>query len=190
MTVAGALNPYGNRELGVPFGPPVWSGIGGRPAATFTGTQYFRSPSVNPNISGDITITCWVRFTASTQMMLASKYQSGAVGWILYATGGSIYFDGRADAGYQSIDTSPVTFNDGRWHFVAAGRRGPLWFVDVDGRRYKETSLSAGAWSSVEYLYVGRFSGGVYFTGSMADFRLYSRAVPRSQLSLIYQGLQ
>lgn len=113
-------------------------------AASFNGsTQYLsRASTGSLEITGDITVSCWVKTTSGSTSALVSKYTSGDNGWVLFYNGNTVQFDGRdGSTNYRSSGASTATVNSGTWKYVVGQRTGTTWKVFVNGTQENSTNV-------------------------------------------------
>jgi len=77
--------------------------------------------------------------------------------------------------------------DDNKWHFVAVVGDATSIRMYLDGRSSPETTQSPSALIMTGPLSIGRQNGGTYyFTGSIDEVRVYSRALTTSDLQRVY----
>ncbi len=107
-------------------------------ALSFDGVNDYVSCGTNDrSISNSISVSCWVRSTASgVRQFIMSKYNYSS-GYVLYLdASGKASFDGKGAGGsYLSSGASVTVVNDGDWHYitgsiVTGGSGQPKIYVD------------------------------------------------------------
>lgn len=143
-------------------------------ALDFDGVNdYVNLGTDNRNIMDKVTVSCWVRTTASgSRQYLVSKYDYNS-GFVLYIDeNGKAKFDTKATNGsYISSGASTTSVNDGQWHYItgttASGPTGHT-FIYVDGVFESNQATNSGnLYSNAGTLTIGNFA--TYFSNVEID---------------------
>ena len=182
-----ALDSSGNGNTGtLSSTAPTWTTgeLGG--ALNFNGNSYVSIPSSsninNVATNNQITISAWIKVSS-----LNNTYQEIARqnNWfLLLNTSNQI---SMSTSGASAEYTNGFSFTaDNQWHLITGTFDGTTIRLYEDGILQK--SYAGGALSSnATPLYIGAFSGSSqYFSGSMDDVRIYSRALSGSDILLLY----
>jgi hypothetical protein len=144
-------------------------------------------------ISGDITVAVWAKYTGIQNAGIISKY-SGVppvdAGWTLGMNSccdpGKVGFGGRDHSNTFWHAVSPGNFNDDQWHFFVGQRSGDKWRLFADGTQVSEvTATGAGDISTGNLLVIGLL-GTAFFNGVIDDIRIYNRALSSSEISELF----
>ena len=132
----------------------------------------------------DFTVGAWFNWTTNPSSFY-SGIQGGGISWELRVTA-----DGRfAIVFYQAVGpdvtteaTSPLTYNDGNWHYALGILRSGLAELYVDG-----TLVSQDTTNPVSFVRpsTGVIAGMIasYFVGDIDDVSVYDRALAKSEIS-------
>jgi len=151
-------------------------------AMSFDGNDYVEIlDNTSIDISGNLTISTWLKFPAGGEFALISKISN------IYDAGNWAIIIGWGDKialrfGSVNSDLS----NDGKWHQVVGVHQGTTAYLYVDGKLIK--TQATGAVSANNYnLYFGRAndgSGG--YIGLIDNVRVYDQALSESQIKQLY----
>ena len=114
------------------------------------------------------------------------KRSAGSTHISIYVSGG------KAQGGMNSLNNnlaSSGSYNDGQWHHVAYTFDGSNAALYVDGKLDNQASgwtLSAPA--AEDYPAIGTLTNTDYFTGSIDEMMVYSRALSASEIQGIYNA--
>lgn len=102
----------------------------------------------NRGITTGMTISMWIKTSASGVVQyIAGKY-NGANGFLLYMnTAGKLVIDGRDGTGvYKSSGASLTSINDGQWHYISGVIDVSIgyWGVAIDGTAETAAILATG----------------------------------------------
>lgn len=155
----------------------------------------YASSTVPLQITGDITVSAWVRIdTPNTGMFIAEKYDSGGdAGWILAVdTSGVPYLDGRdSSSNYRTSGLASPDIDDGEWHHLVGQRSGSTWKIYVDGAAGSSNNVgTSGSIANAIDLNIGRYQQGNshFFDGRIDDVRIYNRALAESEIADLAAG--
>lgn len=152
--------------------------------------------------SGDFSIACWVKTTASnSDCFLVSKHQGGlASGYLLgvnqsggsYGAPGMGWFYGNTSPALAPVSTT--TINDDNWHlFVATvDRANNLARIFIDQGPAEDSSpVVLNPNTSVAFLVGGFNNPGpvATFTGLIDDLRIYDHALTEAEVESLYQSI-
>lgn len=164
---------------------PAWSPdpvVGAALAAS--GDAAWASIASSPRFNfSAITAAIWFRWSASgTNRAVFSRWSSPSESWILRAAG---YLNRPAfnisTTGGNYLASSPASCNDDRWHHLVGTFDGASIRLYVDGLLHDSAAAAGSLHNPNVDIYLFRYSGaptsGDYFIGSLADARLYSRAL-------------
>lgn len=119
-------------------------------ALSFDGANdYIYLTNDDRTVSTQVSVSCWVKSTASgANQYLVDKY-SGASGYLLYFnSAGKAAFDGKGTGGsYFTSGPSTTSVNDGQWHYITGATTLGVggWKVYVDGVLESGGSLPNGS---------------------------------------------
>ena len=145
----------------------------------------------------DFTVATWVKldtvmnwarifdFGSGTNTYMFLSPKNGATGYLRYAittSGGS---------GEQQINTT-TTMTSGTWAHVAvtwSGNVGILYVNGIEVGRNSAMTLKPSSLGSTTLNYIGRsqYSGDPKLTGTLDDFRIYSRALSSAEVGRLAQ---
>ncbi len=100
--------------------------------------SYLSAPSNNAyNFgTGDFTLQCWVKTTASGTVISRKSTQGGS-GWggflLVIKSDGSIKLATDNGSGFYEIDTQATAIRDGNWHFLTGVRQSSQLTIYLDG---------------------------------------------------------
>jgi len=176
----------GNTGTLVNKGDTSW--VGGRfgSALNFDGySQYVFNTNLVSALSGDMTLSCWVKYpsTSGTALDLTG---SGSAG-LQVREDGTLGRLGWNNAGgpANSLYTTWSLHLDGKWHHVAYVREGTTYRMYVDNRF---VGSSSGTVVSYTKLFAGRSSVGTGWVGKMDDVRIYNRALTWGEVGSLKSG--
>jgi hypothetical protein len=182
----------GQKNGGSVIGAPSWrasSGPAGRPALEFNGgTDAVRIPRV---IGDDFTISFWLKTTQKGgrgQWFAGAGLVDGEVAGVTDDFGTALVGDAVA-FGVGKPDTtitSTSAVNDGHWHHVAAVRTRASGAIQlfVDGKQEAAGTGGKQSLTAPASLILGRLQTGINsFRGSLADVRLYNRALSAAEVT-------
>jgi len=115
------------------------------------------------SITSQVTVSAWVRTTASgSNQFIVSKYNA-VNGFLLYVNAaGKAAFDGRDGTGtYRASGASTTSVNDGSWHYITgtANTLTGVWSVYVDGQLENSGNNGTGSTlASSSDLRIGNYS--------------------------------
>lgn len=165
------------------------SGPYGFAAMNFDGTDDYAACAQATelfNPTAGLTVSCLLRATAIDRFLVDHANSAGTQGWAVRGsahTGLFFHVNGVRTANGTAI-------NDGSWYFCAW-----TWVPStsltsyIHGRQDQQntTAIPASITSASVPLWLGqRRSGGDYWPGSIADFRIYNRALAAAEVKDLY----
>ena len=156
-------------------------------ALSFNGASYVNLGSSNTlGLSGDLTISFWVKTTSASTQYIYSGHSTGPsyLGWGVRMVNGRVGFYG--DIGGWKYETSSV--NDGNWHFVSIVKSGTTVTFYKDGAA-DGTATGISITSPVTSInrYIGKSLENVqYFNGALDEFQIFTGALTLQQVSSLY----
>lgn len=164
----------------------------GASGRTFQVGDWLRYTGSVMDYSGDFTIQFWMRIPATTEfgIGIVTDWDCAAQGGIAIARNNDMIWTAAMyrDAAADYCNTTPIpevgfpepTLNE--WHFYRMTREGDQIRICLDGQQRAQIPLpSADAdLTPINPLYLGRNvnSGSGYFEGDLANFRVFTRALP------------
>ena len=154
------------------------------------------SPDTRLRLSQDLTLAAWIKTqNASRTETVLSKYDSSGSedGYIVETTRDgylTLHLGGQNSPGNRDIPEGTNKINDGQWHHIAIIIRPAqdvMFYID-------------GGLSSVDYLTTAGGAAGSafgignptylsnYFTGSVDDVRVYTRALSSAEIAQLFGG--
>jgi hypothetical protein len=141
--------------------------------------------------TGDITVSLWLYTTAYTAEQNAF-YIGGATSnqnllQVQLVIDGSLQFNGRVGTSGLSTASGPQVVEIGRWVHAAVIRTGTTGTVWINGRPGTSVTDAEFGASLEEGLYIGsRRVGTAAWIGSIANFRIYNRALSALEVQQLY----
>lgn len=164
-------------------------------SADFNGVSRITIGDVAPlKITGPITFLAWVYLTSnSTLRTIMSKYNAVPnYSYISYfnqtaptAFSAGISADGSATGFLTGQVTRPPKLN--RWYHVAVTYTGTQRIIYIDGINEQQVAYSSGIFDGTSPFIIGSYSGGNYWSGQIADVRVYAQGFTQAQILEIYQ---
>jgi hypothetical protein len=194
VTIAPVSDSSGHKRDGSAAGSPAWHATGGPAgggAFAFNGsTDAVHLPRL---VQDDFTIALWVKTTQKGGV--GSWYAGvglvdGEVAGVTNDFGTALVGDVFA-FGIGKPDTtikSTTAINDGRWHHVAAVRAQATGVIQVfvDGKLEATGTAGKQALTAPPRLTIGQIQTGInHFRGSLADVRIYQRALPAADIAVL-----
>jgi hypothetical protein len=163
-------------------------------ALSFDGVNDYVNSSLNTAITGDVTISLWMKndnVTSYVQRM-ADLGTVNSLGYQLcLGKDGRVCFDNRGGPSYQNYSTEK--FNDGNWHQVTGVRKGNIYYLYVDGNL---KNSSSGTIPAYNHLYVGKRAHqssspttDYNFKGLIDEVKIYPRALSAEEILADYYTL-
>ena len=184
----------GNGFNGSLSGSPAW--IAGRvgPGLLLDGVDDYvavpHAPWLNPF---PLTVTTWVRTTATGLHGIINKYLPGSFnGYQIFTNGGNLcawYFRDAANFVWDATSCTLAApgYNDGQWHHVAlvVDAAGGRLYVDGAQKSSRAWTGTAGAVSTTAELALGRYPSTAtpYFPGALDEVRAYNRALSAAEIT-------
>ena len=141
--------------------------------------------------TGDFTLSCWTMIPTGTTFGVApffsSNYDGGGHHWGLQNNRILLAFVGSA----SPVISTFVQPNDGSWHHLVLTRQAGVVTHYVDGAQAGTPGSPFNgtmANTSIDNRICARGGGGSgqSFTGGMDSYRIYNRALPAAEISLLY----
>jgi hypothetical protein len=183
-----AADSSGSGNTGTLVNQDASSWVAGRfgAAVSFNGwNQYVFDTNLVNAISGDMTLSCWVKFpntsgaaldltdSASPGLQVREDGTLGRLGWV------------NSGGPSTSLYTTWSLHLDGQWHHVAYVRQGTNYSMYVDDRY---VGSSSGTVMAYKRLLAGKNSSDTYWVGKMDDLRIYNRALSWGEVGSIEAG--
>ena len=139
-----------------------------------------------------MTLCAWINTTSTGSNYIAGEWHTGGGSYNCYAisiNAGNIAaceFSGNSG----TFDVSPSTYNDGKWHHVAAvWSSSSLVVLYVDGNPVQTGMFMTPPSVSMQAFAVGcaaTTTQSQYLTGEVDDVRLYNRALSAGEVANLY----
>jgi Concanavalin A-like lectin/glucanases superfamily/Bacterial Ig-like domain (group 2) len=167
-------------------------------ALRFNGASYIAAPSVSAaSFSHSLSLSAWINTTNTSRTeAIFSKYEAaGSEAGYIFATNPNgnlvLRIGGTNMAGGPHSATDTTKINDGQWHHVIAviSYESQTITFYVDGKPTSTTAMQMVPNDGGATLQVGQnpyTPYGDYFTGSIDEVQLYSRALTASEASTVY----
>jgi hypothetical protein len=183
-----ATDSSGSGNTGTLVNEDAGSWVAGRfgSAVSFNGwNQYVFDTNLVNAISGDMTLSCWVKYpntsgaaldltdSASPGLQVREDGTLGRLGWV------------NSGGPSTSLYTTWSLHLDGQWHHVAYVRHGTNYSMYVDDRY---VGSSSGTVMAYKRLLAGKNSSDTYWVGKMDDLRIYNRALSWGEVGSIQAG--
>jgi hypothetical protein len=176
----------GNGNQGTTYNGPIWVADG----LSFQGSQGIMLPD-NPSLQlvGAVTLATWVKTAITGLGMLVHCYDMNAP---YYGYGGLIGYPASGNYSSWSNEWLPGTsiVNDDTWHHVAMSTTsgGAMAFYKdgvADGTAQAAASINFFSGPRNIAIQPGGTSG---LVGTLADVRIYNRALSAAEIARIYAG--
>ncbi len=168
----------------------------GLASGKFSGSgQYVSLPTVS--LPGDFTVSVWFRTSASGRAALVATEPSGSRSYALEINGngtsasaGQLTLVLNGTGGQVLVPSLRRDLNDGRWHHVAAVRRGQQAHLFVDGVHENSAAITGiiedyGAGP----LYMARYGNQtIYFNGYLDDLSIWQRVMDPGEVGRVSQA--
>ena len=148
-------------------------------ALSFDGSSYVVMPNGSTlNISGEGTVSLWVKENGDTGTLLWKRFYTGSIGWTLY-----IGFPNTV-IGYVNENASLVisSITQGQWQHVVLVYGQNHMKLYVNGILRSSTANTNGFQASDADLYIGKDDSGNYYKGAIDDVRIYNRALTDAEV--------
>ena len=156
-------------------------------ALHFNGSSMVNLGNTNNLGTSDFTIETWINPTSiATDQQILVKGQSGDNTGQIYLCiiGGRLTFDGGgtwdASNGWR-LRSGTGVLQSGEWQHVAVTRQGSSYSMYVDGNLVSTTTGTANY--NFTNSYNMRIGGDSYFSGEIADFRIWNQALTGAQIA-------
>lgn len=161
--------------------------------------QVALSPPLRRLTRGDFTVEAWFRTSDAGRNILMGNFsgdRSGALNLELHTDNCvRVYLApvGQGKTVDLNVKADPLDINtrDGRWHHLAAVRRGDVVLLYLDGREAGKCPDTAGSFELPGDVYfIGRDTrtGATAFDGDLDDVRFWQRALCAEEITLLTQG--
>lgn len=139
--------------------------------------------NLTPGGSGELTISAWIKTSASSNMDVVSH---GINGFVFYIGSGTVIFAQQNVAGNVA---STTTVNDGNWHHVAVSYIGnSTATIYIDGVSAASSSFSRN-FQHINNISIGRDPSAIeYFNGTIDEVMIFNRSLTVSEISLLYDS--
>tara|TARA_E500000305_G_C4029639_1_gene244221 strand:+ start:3257 stop:6118 length:2862 start_codon:yes stop_codon:yes gene_type:complete len=161
-------------------------------SASFDGTNDYINCGDIDTFSGNFTIATWLKSTTNGALVCSKRDTGGANNGIyvdLNGNGLRVLLD-TADG--NTILSDSTTTTDGKWHHVAITRNSGTISNYIDGVKNSSTASDSDDLDNNANFEIGAWSGyssPVWFTGSMANFGIWSRAISQDEIfDLMYEN--
>lgn len=151
-------------------------------ALEFDGVNdYLNLTNGNRGVTSQMTISAWIKSSATTAQQIASKY-NGLNGFLFYFdVNGKVQIDGRDGSGfYRSSGPSTTSVNDNQWHYVSGtvNTATGKWSIYVDGVLENSATPGTGpTLASSALLVAGAYHNPptfFYFTGAIDELSIWN----------------
>lgn len=163
--------------------------------ASFNGSHYMYTANTTAlNITGNITVGCWVYFNAVAEKGLVSKGLHGdtTFQWALRTSStGKLAFgvDDNGSWGPAGDAVASQSYSSGQWYFVVGVYDGSTVRLYIDGKCETTTSYSSGIVSKTGNVYIGTFFDTSYLVNAVIDeVFIFSSALSADQIKELYEG--
>ncbi len=146
------------------------------------------------DLTNDITISFWFN-PAMPSMLFAEnagliEKWAGNTGYMVTTkkAGGLYFYDGP-----DALESTRRSFNAGTWYSIVAvidksGTGKKTLYINGVKDNSKVVSLPT---ANIEHLKIGRYTGSsTYFNGAIDEIRIYSRALNKKEIQVIYNTLK
>lgn len=187
VTSTGAIDSSGNGNSGTRTGTKVTTGKIGQ-ALSFNGSNGFVSSthSTSLNITGNITISAWVKPNAAAMAGYPMIVTKGAVntGYLLFLNSGLLTF--RLTFSPDRNVTTNIRLTTSTWNYITAVYDGTLAKVYVNGV-FNNSASYAGVTldSNTNSLGIGGRESN-FLDGALDDVRIYNRALSGAEIAQLY----
>ena len=184
-----AYDLSGNGLNGTLNGSPSWvAGKFGK-GLFFTGTNNVSlGDGITALSTANISVCLWFNATSTNTNM--RMFSNSNYGYYLMMSAGTVIFTFyNSSAGTHSA-ISPLTYNDGLWHFAVGNYDGANVNIYVDGLLVAQTPTTDAIYYSQERLRVGAQNDTFSqpYVGSIDEVRVYNRALSATEVLSIYQN--
>ena len=160
-------------------------------AAPFNGSDDYVDLNDEIAATKKNTFALWVKFSANQDCsILAPETGTGTVMSIRIDTDDRIQFRPSGGGGADLREEYIFNFDIDTWYHLIFVRDEQDLKVYVDSSELTGTNYYAGANLNSDYRYIGiRKSGNdFYFSGSIADVRIYNRALSEQEITQLYES--
>jgi hypothetical protein len=172
------------------FDDPATSGVNEDPsgAYSFDGGDYISATAPITDVSAcDVTLSTWFKYGGQTSnQIIAYNGNTGSSGFgLMYRNGYglSLLFGGSGN-GYGTI---PFTPNTTDWiHFTMTCTNTNQWKVHINGKQVYQ-GIHSPTNSTPTGFYIGYNGTDQNYTGSIADVRIYNRALNEGEINELAQ---
>ena len=187
-TVTADATPYGNN--GTSSGSPTLGGATDQHgqanrATTFDGTDDYVGLGQVADFIGDMSISLWVKKDGTDNGWFISKRGAGGNQFQWWGRPNSTDKKQHLWNGISIVDSNS-NVSDNIWHYVAVVRSGTTIIFYLDGQADGIQTLAVPA-SSTSNVAIQE-SAGDYANGSIADVRIYNRALSATEITSLYNS--
>lgn len=162
-------------------------------AYSFDGNDYVAIGS-SPSLTGDYSILIWFKTSSSATANMTGRYDSGATDGVavrIYTGKVQVFHLIQSPFVYNNC-VSASTVSDGDWHMaIATFEDGVGSKLYVDNATVVSDSTQTGAVTPVKNFWIGaqdRIVQPLYFTGTIDEVGVWSRALTGSEVSSLYNS--
>jgi hypothetical protein len=162
-------------------------------AVTYNGTSQYSTVSDDNtlDLSGDYTVSAWVKTSASGGVFFAKRNVAvSTVGYVAYISADKFRFL-MSNGVTNYFVTSTADVNDNTWHHVVCGRDGTDVFLVFDnGTRITSSGVNTDLSNSYP-IYIGYQQGSSaanYLAGSEDEMLIWQRALKDIEASQLWAG--
>ena len=192
-----AIDSSGNENDGELVGDLKWVDGKFDKALQFDGqTTYVDCGNAESfNITGDLTITAWVKITNNVRSFLVGKGTSNNDNTYFMGTGsGSMWLFGAGDGTAYKHTVATVAEPVDVWRHVAGVKSDTTFTIYLDGVSNKSSTITLQPFKNVASLLIGRWwpnSSDYSFKGIIDEFAIFNVAIEEQDIQTIMnQGLK
>ena len=189
----------GNGHKGTLTNGPLWKydtpSLSPSPnySVNFDGTNDYVQTTFRPTNGSDITASCWIKTTATSNGRIFANYNGGNSLFYFQMASNKLAADARDDAGIllRLWGTSGPDINDGEWHHVAVVVNGTQLETFIDGVSIEtdsDVSFNRNMDSGDDFRIGTDPNVASYFDGSISNLCVWSSALTSSEILEIYNN--
>ena len=179
---------------GVPSGPPIPEDDYNTFSFNGSNKVVEVDDSASLDITGDITISIWVRFTdpsINSGWIFSKRSGTTQVAWDFHTFSSHLRYvlndTGASNADTDLGSTNPLVAD--QWYHIVGTLEGTSQKLYIDGVEDASGTHTGGIFSSSAKVNVGNYDGAsLYFNGSLASPAVWNRALSSSEISDLYQA--
>ncbi|PIB34989.1 hypothetical protein BFP72_06075 [Reichenbachiella sp. 5M10] len=138
----------------------------------------------NRGISQELTVSAWIKTSASTTQAIAQKYD-GTNGLLMYLhTSGAVAITAGDGNAYKTSNFSTTAVNDNEWHYVTGtiNISTGFWAIYVDGVLENSTmNVSGATLATTADLIIGSYST-FFFEGAIDQLTFWNTALDQATI--------